>query len=52
MKRIAIRLWNNDRFFAGAVTGVVAALVTAGVIAPWATVVAVAAFLPVNEVRK
>lgn len=49
LKNYVLRLWTSPRFLGSVVTGVTAALVAAGSIPAWATLVAVAAFAPVSE---
>lgn len=49
LKNYLKRLWTSPRFLGSVTTGVVAALVAAGVVPAWATLIAVAAFAPVSE---
>lgn len=49
MKEYIKRLFSDAHFLGAVVTGTVAALVAAGVVAPWATLIAVAAFAPVTD---
>lgn len=49
LKNYVKRLWTSPRFLGSVITGITAALVAAGIVPAWATLVAVAAFAPVSE---